>query len=92
MNDREIPLPPIEIPFSSLSKSALHGLIESFVSREGTDYGAEEVSFDEKTLQVEAQIRKGEVVIVFDPNTESVTLLTRAEFKKRLIVLPGSLR
>lgn len=64
-----------EIPWQSLSEDALHGLIESFVQREGTDYGEVEVSLAEKVQQVLVQIKQAKVLIVYDPETESVNLL-----------------
>lgn len=72
---------PIEIPIDQISEQAFHAIVESFVLREGTDYGLVEVSFDKKVAQVLKQIQKNEVKIVFDPNTESVTLLRKEEFK-----------
>ncbi len=67
------------IPHQQLSSDALRGLIEEFITREGTDYGHEEVSLEHKVAQVERQIEKGEVVIVFDSATESVSLLTQRD-------------
>lgn len=64
-----------EIPWQNLSPEALNGLIESFVQREGTDYGAVEVSFAEKVQQVLVQIKQAKVLIVYDEETESVNLL-----------------
>ncbi|KYG64108.1 hypothetical protein AZI86_15015 [Bdellovibrio bacteriovorus] len=75
-------LPPIEIPSDSLSEDALKGVIDNFVQREGTDYGAEEIHYETKIRQVQRQIEKGDVVIVFDPNSESVHLVTKHEFRK----------
>lgn len=65
------------IPYQQLSADALQGLIEEFITREGTDYGWDEIPLDAKVAQVRRQIEKGEVVIVFDSATESVSLLTR---------------
>lgn len=67
------------IPHQQLSPDALRGLMEEFITREGTDYGHEEVSLERKVAQVERQIERGEVVIVFDSATESVSLLTRQD-------------
>ena len=39
------PLPPIVVPHTELSTDALTGVIESFVLREGTDYGERDVPF-----------------------------------------------
>lgn len=76
MFENEVELkPPVEIPSENLSAEALNGIIEAFVLREGTDYGAVEVSFERKKEQLLKQIKRGEGRIVFDPNTESVTLL-----------------
>lgn len=57
----------LEIPVGQLSAEALRGVIESFVLREGTDYGAREYSLEEKVQHVERQLTRGEARIVFDP-------------------------
>ena len=59
----QVPLPPIVVPYTELSPDALAGVIESFVLREGTDYGERDVPF--------------EAEIVFDPNTESIDIVVR---------------
>lgn len=66
---------PVEIPLEALSADALRGLIESFVNREGTDYGLRERSLDEKVADVRRQLERGEARIVFDPDTESVDIV-----------------
>ena len=67
------------IPPQSLSAEALQGLIEEFITREGTDYGWDEVPLSAKVEQVRRQIEKGDVVIVFDSTSETVSLLTRRD-------------
>lgn len=67
------------IPYQQLSHEALIGLIEEFITREGTDYGEQEIALEHKVKQVERQLASGDVVIVFDPASESVSLLTRRE-------------
>lgn len=69
---------PIDIPHGELSPGALRGVIESFVLREGTEYGARDYTLDEKVDQVLDQLRRGEARILFDPDTESVTLVVPA--------------
>lgn len=66
---------PVEIPRESLSPETLRALIEEFVTRDGTDYGAVERTLEEKVAAVERQLARGEVRIVFDPESESATLL-----------------
>lgn len=72
----------IEVPREQLSEELLNAVIEHFVLREGTDYGSVEVSLDAKVSQVRRQIERGEVKIVFDPSSESVTLMTKRDFLK----------
>ena len=66
---------PIVIPHTELSAEALRSVVESFVLREGTDYGEREVSLEQKVLQVMRQLERGEVQIVFDAALESVDIV-----------------
>jgi uncharacterized protein YheU (UPF0270 family) len=65
----------VEVPSTALSESALTALIESFVLREGTDYGAVERSHERKIADVRRQLERGEARIEFDPQTESVNIV-----------------
>ena len=65
----------IELSPGQLSVEALRGLVEEFVTRDGTDYGAVERSVEEKIARVQAQLASGEVRIVFDPETESANIV-----------------
>jgi len=67
--------PPIVVPYAELSADALNGVVESFVLREGTDYGERDVAFETKVAQVRRQLEKGEAEIVFDPDSESIQIL-----------------
>jgi uncharacterized protein YheU (UPF0270 family) len=69
------------IPYQQISPDALQGLIEEFITREGTDYGEEEISLAQKVSQVERQLARGDIVIVFDSATESVSILTKHDAK-----------
>jgi len=62
------------IPHQMLSPDALRGVIEAFVTREGTDYGAQDVPLATKVLQEQQQHRAGTAVIVYDEETESCTI------------------
>ena len=74
--------PPIEVPIDQLSEDVLQNLVEEFVLREGTDYGAQEISLEKKKEQVLKQLENEDIKIIFDPDTESVTLMTTQQFKK----------
>jgi uncharacterized protein YheU (UPF0270 family) len=67
----------VEIPASRLSPGALEGLIEELVTRDGTDYGAEEQTLEQKKHAVARQIDRGEVVIVFDPASETCNIIPK---------------
>lgn len=73
---------PVEVPAEKLSADILQALIESFILREGTDYGAVEISLEKKVEAVRKQIQRQDVKIIFDFETESVTLVTRQEWEK----------
>ena len=62
------------IPHRMLSPEALSGVIEAFVTREGTDYGAQEVPLATKVLQVQQQLNTGTAVLVYDEATDSCTI------------------
>ena len=64
-----------ELSPDQLNPRALRGLVEEFVTRDGTDYGAVERSVEDKIARVEAQLASGEVRIVFDPETESANIV-----------------
>lgn len=63
------------IPYEKISSETLQGVIEEFVSREGTDYGPREFSFEEKVLEVLRQVKRGVAVVVFDPETETCSIV-----------------
>ncbi|MCE3254450.1 MAG: hypothetical protein K0Q67_3470 [Cellvibrio sp.] len=67
------------IPYEQLSSDALQGLIEEFITREGTDYGIEEVSLSIKVEQIKVQLSRREVVVVFDVASETVSILSRRD-------------
>ena len=62
------------IPHQMLSPDALRGVIEAFVTREGTDDGAQDVPLATKVVQVQHQLEAGTAVIVYDEETESCTI------------------
>jgi hypothetical protein len=69
----------VEIPHERLSPATLEQVIESFVNREGTDYGLRERSLEQKVRDVVQQLENGEAVIVFDPEDESLNIVPSAD-------------
>jgi uncharacterized protein YheU (UPF0270 family) len=68
------PPTPIEVPISDLSEDALRGVVESFVNREGTDYGAVERTLEQKVADVMRQLESGHARLIFDTETESIQI------------------
>jgi uncharacterized protein YheU (UPF0270 family) len=67
--------PPVTVPLDRLDPDTLRRLAEAFVTRDGTDYGATEPSLDAKVDDVLRQLRRGEAAVVYDPESETVTIV-----------------
>lgn len=65
----------IRVAPDDLQPETLRAVVESFVLREGTDYGALETSLEAKVAQVLMQLRRGEAHVTFDPVSESVNIV-----------------
>ncbi len=81
----------MQIPPDRLSNEALQGLLEEYISREGTDYGPREFSLEDKKRHVLGQIDRGKVVIAFDDESQSCNLLTIDQYQEQQQLL-GKLR
>lgn len=68
------------IPYQELEQTTLDAICREFVLREGTDYGVEEVSLEQKIGQIKQQLKLGEVVIVYSELHETVNLISKSEF------------
>jgi uncharacterized protein YheU (UPF0270 family) len=64
----------VVVPYTELAADLLHAVVESYVLREGTDYGEKEFSLEDKVSHVIGQLKRGEARIVFDPETETVSI------------------
>ncbi len=66
---------PVEIPYKRLAPEALRGLVEEFVTRQGTDYGAREKTLEDKVSDVMRQLERGEAKIVFDLTSQTSNIV-----------------
>jgi len=57
---------PIQIPYEQLSETALTGVLEEYITREGTDYGMIERGVESQLDKARALLKSGKVIIVFD--------------------------
>lgn len=76
MNENEI-----VVPWRELSPDALLGVIDEYVTREGTEYGASDVPLETKRAQVRRQLEEGEVVVLFDAKTQTTNIVTADSLK-----------
>ena len=64
----------ISIPLDQLTPQALQGVIDAFILREGTDYGHQEFTLDEKRGRVRAMLQRGEAEICYYPENEHIDI------------------
>ena len=69
------------IPPERLSAETLRNLLEEFITREGTDYGAVELSLDNKLSQLKQQLEQGSVLIWFDSASETAQLMLKEQYQ-----------
>ncbi len=67
----------VKIPYDQLSNEALQGVIEEFVTRDGTDYGEVQIPLGTKITQVLKQLKSKDAFIVFDQHSENCTILLK---------------
>ena len=67
----------IEVPIDRVAEGTLESLIESFVQREGTDYGHEEVPLQEKVAQVRLELETGRAKLTYDVGSETFNILPK---------------
>lgn len=68
------------IPWQELEESTLHNILDSFILREGTDYGEREFSLAEKRQQLLAQLKAEKIMIVWSELNESVDIKDKRAF------------
>lgn len=71
------------IPYEKLSRRALQGLIEEFVTREGTDSGYTQKSLEENVEMVMKQLQRGEAFIVYDEKTQTSNIVSKEYLKRK---------
>ena len=59
------------VPYQRLSPEALRGVIEEFVTRDGTEM----TDADAKIVQVRRQLEQGDVVITYDLKTKTCNIV-----------------
>jgi len=68
----------MEIPYQAVQAETLGNMIEEFVTRDGTDYGEQEIDLEDKVAQVLSLLKAGKAAIQYDEALEicEIVLLT----------------
>jgi len=69
------------IPFELIEADTLNNLLEDFVTREGTDNG-DDTPLDMRVERARHALKRGEAVIVFDPESQQCQLMLKSEAPK----------
>ncbi|MDH2925128.1 hypothetical protein EV693_11325 [Nicoletella semolina] len=72
------------IPWQQLEEDTLINILDSFILREGTDYGVQELSLTEKRVRLLAQLQAEKVVIVWSELNESLDIKEKKSFLKNM--------
>lgn len=65
------------VPHDQLDPQTLQALLEDYVTRDGAVHGHQETSIEEKSADLLAQLKRGMVVIVFDAESQTWTIVTK---------------
>lgn len=76
--------PMVVVPLEKLSDVALDGLINEFILREGTDYGKNEYTLEQKHEQVQRQLDAKHILVVFDTQEETCSIVRKESLPKAL--------
>lgn len=68
------------IPWQALEQATLYNVLDSFILREGTDYGERELSLDEKRQRLLTQLQAEKVVIVWSELHQSLDIKEKKSF------------
>lgn len=68
------------IPWQALEQETLYNVLDSFILREGTDYGERELSLEEKRTRLLAQLKTDKVVIVWSELHQSLDIKDKKSF------------
>ena len=65
----------LAVPPERLDAETLQALMEEYVTRDGTDYGFEELGLEERVRRLENLLRSGKAIIAFDSDSEDFNII-----------------
>lgn len=70
------------IPYKDIPPDTLDSIVESFVLREGTDYGEHEKSLNQKVNDIKRQLKNGDIVLVWSELHETINIMPKGQFNE----------
>lgn len=74
----------VEVPPARLAPDVYRALLEDYVTRDGTDYGARELDLPEKVARLQRQLQTGEVRLLYEAESGQWDLLPAVEAARLL--------
>ena len=65
----------MKIPYRELTEETLINVVDAFILREGTDYGHQEITIEQKRERVLSMLSSGSAEIVFYPENEHIDIV-----------------
>lgn len=65
----------MKIPYKELTEETLINVVDAFILREGTDYGHQEITIEQKRECVLSMLSSGSAEIVFYPENEHIDIV-----------------
>ena len=78
----------VVIPYEQLSATALEGILEEFITREGTNYGIYEYTVKEQLAKAKLMLEQGKVSIVFDAFSERCHIIDERQLAELQTLVP----
>jgi uncharacterized protein YheU (UPF0270 family) len=72
----------LRIPLDRMDPEVLSAMLEEYASRDGTDYGAQELSLEEKVARLRALLHADKLAIVYDGDSEHWDLLPEEQLAR----------
>lgn len=70
------------IPYESLEQATLLNILQDIVTRDGTDYGAYDLSLEQKCQQAMMMLQQKKAFLVFDTESETIKLLNKEQLNQ----------
>ena len=69
----------VEVPYEQIQLETLRGLVEEFITRDGTFYGKKEMTMEQKIDMVMGQLKSGEATISWDRYVQTSNIVLKKD-------------